>query len=86
MCEALPRMLSFINNKWNRVKYFLIANAIFYLSYDIFAFACIDKGPYCQESYLILLINRRHIATYVYLICILFNIQMELHIICIASS
>ena len=30
-----------------------------------FAFACVDKGPYCQESYLILLINRRHVATYV---------------------
>ena len=65
MCEALPRMLSFIINKWNRVHLFVIANAIFYLSYDIFAFACIDKSPYCQESYLILLKNRRHIAAYV---------------------
>ena len=65
ICEALTRMLSFIINKWNIDKYFLIANAIFYLSYDIFALACRDIGPYCQESYLILLINRRHIATYV---------------------
>ena len=41
ICEALPRMLSFIINKANIVEYFLIANAIFYLSYDILAFACI---------------------------------------------
>ena len=32
---------------------------------DIFAFACIDKSPNCQESFLILLKNRRHIAAYV---------------------
>ena len=30
MCEALPRVLSFIINKWNLVQYFVIANAIFY--------------------------------------------------------
>ena len=45
------------------------------LSYDI-----------SQESYVILLKNRRHIAVYVYLICILFNLQMDYHIVCMASS
>ena len=40
-------------------------NAIFYLSYDILAFACIEKSPNFQESDLILLKNRRHIAAYV---------------------
>ena len=39
--------------------------SIYHTMYDIFAFACIDKSPYCQESYLILLKNRRHIAAYV---------------------
>ena len=32
-----------------KLNNFLIANAILYLSYDIFAFACIDKGTYCQD-------------------------------------
>ena len=60
ICEALPRMLSFtcsciiLDRK---------CNILFIMQY--FAFACIDNGPYCQESYLILLINRRHVATYV---------------------
>ena len=58
-------MLTFIINKWNVVKKILIANAIFYLSYDKFAFACIDKGADYQESYLKLLKNRRLIAAYV---------------------
>ena len=43
----------------------MIANAIFYISYDIFAFVCIDISPNGQESYLKLLKNRRHIAAYV---------------------
>ena len=42
-----------------------IDNMMFHLSYDIFAFACIDKSPYCQEFYLILLKNCRHIAAFV---------------------
>ena len=65
LCKALPRMLSFIINKWNIVQFLLIANAIFYLCYDIFAFSCIDKSPNCQESSLILLKNSRHIEAYV---------------------
>ena len=56
----------------------------FYLSHGIFAFACIDKSPNCQESYLILLKNRRHMAAFVYLICL--YLQMDFHIICMASS
>ena len=35
------------------------------MQYDIFAIACIDKSPNCQESYLILLKTRHHIAAYV---------------------
>ena len=40
---------------------------MFYLSYDIFAFAfvCIDKSLNCQEFNLTLLKARRHIAAYV---------------------
>ena len=63
-----------------------IANAIFYLSYGTFAFPCIDKSPNCQESYLILLKNRRHIAAYVLLICKLLNLQMDYHISCMVFS
>ena len=37
---------------------------MFILAYDLFAFACIDKSSNYQESYLILLKIRHHIAAY----------------------